>query len=479
MIPPPLFEEGLLKALENTPKAGIYVIRSGRFVFINDFTAKRSEYAKEDMMGMAAIEIVHPDDRAAVHACAVEMLRGQRITPYVFRTRSRTGQIHWITETLSPILYQGEPAILGTSLDITELVTAQNQVRELQALETSILEAIPNAVVGLSGQGIIFANNGVETVFGWKPEELVGHEMGCLFRSERETARFKKNLFLTLDRQQTFYTEFPCRSRDGSDMDCMVSASRITDGSTERKVVVTFEDITDRKRIGRELEHSRQRLRSLSAHLEEIREKERAHIARELHDELGQLLTALHMDLVLLTQQIPREQSALQTATASMVQLIDRIMTTLKRIYLDLRPAALDHLGLNAAMFWQAREFQKRTGIPCEVVIEPEDISLGMGRTLAVFRIFQETLTNVARHAQATRVDCTLTAQDGKIFLTVRDNGRGLSEEQINKPDSFGLLGIRERTHFWGGEIDISGMKGRGTTIRVSLPLKDTEGVGA
>jgi signal transduction histidine kinase len=100
-----------------------------------------------------------------------------------------------------------------------------------------------------------------------------------------------------------------------------------------------------------------------------------------------------------------------------------------------------------------------------------------MDRTLAVFRIFQETLTNVARHAQATRVDCTLTAQGGRVLLTVRDNGRGLSEAQINKPDSFGLLGIRERTHFWGGEIDISGRDGQGTSIRVSLPLQDGGGI--
>jgi PAS domain S-box-containing protein len=232
-------------------------------------------------------------------------------------------------------------------------------------LETSILEAIPHAVLGLSGQGIIFANSGVETVFGWKPEELVGREIEKLFRSEREASRFKKNLFLTLDRQQTFYTEFPCRSRGGSDMDCMVSASRITDGSTERKVVVTFEDITDRKRIGRELEHSRQRLRSLSAHLEEIREKERAHIARELHDELGQLLTALHMDLVLLTRQIPPEQSALQTATASMIQLIDRIMTTLKRIYLDL-PGRSGSSRSKRGHVLAGPGFQRRTGIPAK-----------------------------------------------------------------------------------------------------------------
>ena len=466
-----LFEEGLLKSLENTSKAGIYVVENGKFLVINDFTAIRSGYKKEDMIGMDAVSIIHPDDRQSVKKNAVEMLKGKRITPYVFRTISRTGEIHWITEAVSSIRYEGKRAVLGTSLDITEQVKAQNQVKELRDLEMSILKTIPHAVLGLADHTIIFANNGVETVFGWKPDELIGKDVRMLYPSEKRYERFMKNLYLTLERQKTFYTEFPCRSRDGADMDCLISASPIGSLSEERKIVITYEDITDRKRISRELEHSRMRLRNLSAHLEEVREKERTHIARELHDELGQLLTALHTDLVLLTGQITQEQGTLRETAASMTKLINLVMTTLKRIYMDLRPAVLDHLGLTAAVFWQAEEFQKRTSIQCDVIIEPEDMILDMERSLAIFRILQETLTNVSRHAEATHVEVTLKQLDNGIDLTVKDNGKGILESQLNKPGSFGLLGIRERTYFWGGKIDISGKKGQGTMVSISIPL--------
>ncbi|MDD5167353.1 MAG: PAS domain S-box protein [Syntrophales bacterium] len=468
----PRFEKGLLKALENTPKAGIYVIHNGKFVFINDFTANRSGYTKEEMIGMDAITIVHSDDRESARVNAIDMLKGKRSNPYAFRTISREGEIHWITETLSPITYKGKRSILGTSLDITEQIQAQNQLEELRALEASVLEAIPHAVLGLADNRIIFANNGVKTVFGWHPEELVGKDVRILYRSETEYTRFMRNLYLTLERQRTFYTELSCRFRDGADMDCLISASRIGEFTREHKIVITYEDITDRKRIGKELEQSRKRLRHLSAHLEEAREKERTHIARELHDELGQLLTALHTDLVLLTNQISPKQKKISETTSSMVKLIDMIMTTLKRIYMDLRPAVLDHLGLTAAVFWQAQEFQKRTGIHCDVTIEPEDMVLDMDLSLAIFRILQETLTNVSRHADAGNVEITLKHAGNRVDLTVRDDGKGISDEQLNKPDSFGLLGIRERTYYWGGEVNISGREGKGTTVSVSLPLR-------
>ena len=467
-----LFEEGLVKALENTSKAGIYVMRDGKFLLINDFTAERSGYKKEEMIGMDSITIVHPDDREAAKKNSIEMLKGKRVTPYAFRTISQNGDIHWITEAVSSIMYQGKRAILGTSLDITEQVKAQNQLEELRALEASVLEAIPHAVLGLADRTIIFANNGAQTVFGWRPDELIGKDVRILYPSEKHYERFMKNLYLTLERQETFYTEFPCRFRDGVDMVCLISASRIGELSKERKIVITYEDITDRKRVDKELEHSRMRLRKLSAHLEAVREKERTHIARELHDELGQLLTALHTDLVLLSGQIEPEQTLLKDTSSSMINLIDMVMTTLKRIYMDLRPAVLDHLGLTAAIFWQAEEFQKRTGISCDVVIEPEDMMLDMERSLAIFRIFQETLTNVSRHAEASRVNVVLKQQDSQIDLIVKDNGKGISENQLNKPDSFGLLGIRERTYFWGGKIEISGNNGSGTSVAVSLPLQ-------
>ena len=240
----------------------------------------------------------------------------------------------------------------------------------------------------------------------------------------------------------------------------------------EKNIVITYEDITDRKLAEMELANSREQLRNLTAHLQSIREKERSHIARELHDELGQLLTALNTEIIMLGKKIPPEHTALIERTQSLSSLIDMTMQTLKRIYMDLRPGMLDHLGLTAAIGWQAEEFQKRTGIHCHVRFAPEEIVLDPDLTTALFRIFQETLTNVSRHAEASRVNVNLRATDREIQLTVKDNGRGITREQMNKPNSFGLLGIRERAEYWRGEVTIKGKPGGGTTVSVTIPLE-------
>jgi signal transduction histidine kinase len=205
-------------------------------------------------------------------------------------------------------------------------------------------------------------------------------------------------------------------------------------------------------------------------HLQTVREKERTRIARELHDELGQLLTALNTGVILLRKKIPPDQEHLQERTKSMKELIDMTMQTVKRIYMDLRPGMLDHLGLPVSMEWQCQEFQKRTGIHCSVSVDPEDMEPNKDASITVFRILQETLTNVAKHSKATRVQVSLRGLEDDLELVVADNGRGIRNEELQKPKSFGLLGIRERVDFRGGEVHITGRKGKGTTVTVRLP---------
>jgi signal transduction histidine kinase len=251
----------------------------------------------------------------------------------------------------------------------------------------------------------------------------------------------------------------------------MVTAVRIGDSLREKNIVITYEDITDRKFAATELEKSRQQLRSLTAHLQSIREKERTRIARELHDELGQLLTALNTEIILLGKKIPTKLTSLVERTQYLSSLIDMTMDTLKRIYTDLRPGMLDLLGLTAAIGWQAGDFEKRTGIRCRVSFAPEEIVLDPELSTALFRIFQETLTNISRHAEATLIKISMKATDEKVQLTVKDNGKGITREQMTKPNSFGLLGIRERVEYWGGEVVIKGKSGEGTTVSVVMPL--------
>lgn len=244
------------------------------------------------------------------------------------------------------------------------------------------------------------------------------------------------------------------------------------------RLVGTNLDITERQRAEEQIQHSRDQLRALTARLQSIREEERTRIAREIHDELGQALTGLKMDLAWLDRRVANTgddalRELLLTKTRTMAELIDLIIHTVRRIAADLRPGVLDNLGLLAALEWQAQDFQTRTDIPCRLKTDLEEIKLDPEGTTAVFRIFQEALTNVIRHARATSVEVSVNAQAGRLALAVRDNGKGITESEMAAEESLGLLGMRERVLVLGGEVTIKGEPGQGTTVSVQIPLRE------
>lgn len=194
-------------------------------------------------------------------------------------------------------------------------------------------------------------------------------------------------------------------------------------------------------------------------------------MAREIRDELGHALTAIKMDLSWLASRLPEGETSLLRKTQSMGSLIDNAIQTVRRISAELRPGLLDDLGLAAATEWQAREFERRSGIACDVQVEPDDFVLDQDRSTALFRILQETLSNVTRHAGATKVKVDLTVRHDHLSLRVVDDGRGITEEEIHSPSSLGLVGMRERVYRWKGEVNISGKRGKGTTVMVTVPL--------
>jgi PAS domain S-box-containing protein len=466
---------GFYSALENIVRAGIYIVQDGKFRFVNHYASQFLGYSREDIIGQNSMDFVHPDDREMVIGNVRKMLTGERHTSYEFRTIAKDGSIHWIEEIVRPTQYEGRVAVLGNIMEVTEKVESREKRKELETIEASILAAIPHAVIGLKDRRIIFANDGVQSVFGWKVDELIGKSTRILYRTEGDYEKMD-GLYSRLEQQKTVLTEFPCRHQDGTDIECMVSASRIGESLTKKNIVITYEDITERDRAKKELEQSREQLRNLYAHLQSVREKERTRIARELHDELGQLLTALNTDLIMLQKKIPEKEVALLEKTDVMVKLIDMTMKTLKRIYMDLRPGMLDHLGLVAAIRWQIEEFKKRSGIGCSIITEPDEMSLDDDLSTAIFRIFQETLTNILRHAEATKVNVRLKKTKTFVDLVVRDNGQGVGEEELAKTDSFGLIGIRERAIALGGTAQIWGEQGSGTTVKVRIPLNERRG---
>ncbi len=245
-----------------------------------------------------------------------------------------------------------------------------------------------------------------------------------------------------------------------------------------------MEDITERRRAQRRLQRSEQELRTLAERLLAVREQERLEVARTVHDELGQAATALRFDLAWLVgelRQVADEtlRQRLEARTLDMLGQVDTVLQTVRRVAAEQRPAVLDDLGLAAAVEWYVAEFERRTRIRCDLSLPSEETAFGPDRSIAVFRILQEALTNVARHAGASRVAVALRRDDDHLVLEVTDNGRGITEEQRSGLRAFGLLGMRERAMAFGGEIQVAGSQGAGTTVTLTIPLKMGAGEAA
>ncbi len=230
-------------------------------------------------------------------------------------------------------------------------------------------------------------------------------------------------------------------------------------------------DITERKLSEEKLKKSSRLLRELATHLQSVREEERTMIAREIHDELGQVLTVLKIQLSLLGNKLNPEQIILKEKVESLSNLIDQSVESVQKISAKLRPTILDELGLIAAIEWQTEEFEKLTNINCSIVLPKEELKLNSDKSTAIFRIFQEALTNIARHSEADKVNISLLTDQKNINLEVIDNGKGISAEQIKDFKSLGIHGMEERAMIFGGQVSFDSISGKGTKVTVEIPI--------
>ncbi len=233
-------------------------------------------------------------------------------------------------------------------------------------------------------------------------------------------------------------------------------------------------------RLFEEVRESREQLRELAIYLQHTRENERARIAREIHDDFGQQLTALKMDLLSLGRYLPDDNVEAARRAGRMSALVDDAIDKVRKLASELRPGLLDDLGLTAALEWQADDFQQRAGIECVLSLPEDDLPLAPELSTDVFRIFQESLTNIARHAQASRVEIRLTVEQGELILEIQDNGIGITPDQVRRRGSLGLLGMGERARLWGGQICFEGSPGQGTRVSLKMPLPpETQGAAS
>ena len=227
--------------------------------------------------------------------------------------------------------------------------------------------------------------------------------------------------------------------------------------------------------LNEELSHSREELRNLSEHLQRIREEERNRIAREVHDRVGQFLTGLKMNVISQSQNPPQDTAGRLEQSKVMLEQIDDAIHNVQEICSELRPTMLNHFGLGATIQWYLEELAKQTGIRCKANMEPELPPLDKDLDILVFRIVQEVMTNVLRHARATKAAVKLKCEGGNLVLKIKDNGRGILKEEVTNPKSFGIIGIRERVRFQGGHSKFEGIPNKGTTVTILFPLNRTQ----
>ncbi|MGZ5684029.1 MAG: histidine kinase, partial [Usitatibacter sp.] len=257
--------------------------------------------------------------------------------------------------------------------------------------------------------------------------------------------------------------------RNGEEFPIDASISQITEQGRKLFTVI-LRDVTERTRQEEALRHSRDEIRALGLASNSLREQEKSRVARELHDELGQALTALKLDVGWLKARAGQADDEIRRKLDAMQVLLDGTVAATRRISTDLRPLVLDDLGLAAAADWLAQNFTDRTGIPCELAVGEGFEDVPDPHATTIFRVLQESLTNVAKHAQARNVEVTLTEETDRMILVVRDDGRGISPDGPRNPSSFGILGLRERAYLLGGEVSIKSSPGRGTIVEMRLP---------
>jgi PAS domain S-box-containing protein len=357
--------------------------------------------------------------------------------------------------------------------EIDERKRVEEELRSQKEVFERIFDHIPVMINFMSsGNRMRLVNREWERVLGWTLNEIRMHKLDIVAECY-PNPKDRQDVLDFIAHSNGEWKEFKTRVRDGRTLDTKWAVVHLSDG-----ISIGFgRDITEQKQWEDRLQASTEQLRALSASIQAAREEERTRIARTIHDELGSAFTSLKWDLESLGQALskpldPAEAAALRAKIAAMMKLADSTIYTVRRIAWELRPSVLDDLGLLEAIEWQARQFEARTGIVCQRRGFLDNVIFNQEQATAIFRIFQEALTNILRHANANRVEITMAQDLGEFVLAIRDNGKGITG--IEK-SGLGILGMQERARLVGGTIQIHGLEDAGTTISVRVPIAGQE----
>jgi PAS domain S-box-containing protein len=498
-----LGEDPFRLAFDNAPIGMAIVGLDFRLHMVNRSLCDTLGYTESELVSRSFVELTHPDDIEKDITLAGQLFRGE-IPSYRLEKRFHTkdGRLVWIDLTALVVRGKGGEALYGLALaeDITERKQAETSLRENEVRYRSFIANSSEGIWRFEAEEPIDTslpidvqiesffkcgylaecNDAMARMYGHRwAEEVIGLRLGDLLPASEpanviSARRFIENGYRL---QDVVSIEL---DKDGQRMYFMNNVAGVVENGFLLRAWGTQQDITERKKAEDELRESRQQLRALAARIQALREEERAAISREIHDVLGQGLTSLKIDISRLNKKLPEvgdETVRVRMAERfkAVIELLDETLATVKNLCTELRPRLLDTFGLSAAVEWQCAEFQRRSGIACESRLPKDELPLSAEVSTALFRILQEALTNVARHSRATNVYIELAAEDEYVCLSVRDNGRGVTEEEIAASRSLGILGMRERAALFGGDVVVKGEPAQGTTVTARIPLDGSE----
>lgn len=449
----------------------------GIILLVNDAYCKTVEKSKDDLIGKPFSTVYAIEEQKSVLSTFKKDVENEAIKTRFERDNTlwNKRKVWFEFSNTFLTLPDGNKLTLSIIKDITERKKSEIELRESEYKYKMLFNSANDAVfvTQLSTEktygDFIEVNEIACKRLGYSKEEFLLLSPSAIV-SPHCIDEFNKNLDKLLNEGHVIY-DLTHRAKDKKLIPVEIS-SHLFLLNDKLTVLSIARDITERKLAEEKLKKTSKRIRDLAVHLQSIREEERGLIAREIHDELGQTLTVLKIQISLLANKLRDDQQVLKEKINQIAGLIDDTVENVQRISAKLRPGVLDELGLVAAIEWQVDEFEKLTGLKTSLVISKDEISLDKNKSTAIFRIFQEALTNIARHSQADRVSVSLQTDASKVYLEVKDNGKGISQEQIKDLRSLGILGMKERAYVFGGEVYIEGILGKGTEVKAEIPIE-------
>jgi len=466
------------RTLSRTAPVGIFETdASGSTTYVNETWLQYSGMHFDEAMGDGWLRAVHPDDKDWLQQgwhSKTEM-KSESVSEY--RIVDKEGKIRWVNGRAVPV-FNNDGSVsgyIGITLDITEKKTSEERIINSEESKRLILNSALDAIVIVdTASKIIFWNPQAENIFGWTAEEVTGKSlMQTIIPAEYEAAhRQGMQRFLQTGEGPILnrLIEVTACNKEGSLFPIELSILPV-EQETGKTFCAFIRNITERRQAESSLKQSSEQLRELSRHLQKVREEERLRIAREIHDELGQQLTGLKMDVAWLMRKTVQDDPVIKDKFDEALSLVDKAVQSIRRISTELRPSVIDDLGLNAALEWQVEEIGRRMDVEIEYKNSFNDSNINPDISIGIFRIMQESLTNIVKHAAAYKINIDISQAGNAIRLIVEDDGIGFDTNAKQDQLTFGLIGIKERTSMLQGECAIYSEPNTGTRIEVSIPL--------